>query len=84
MTNPINPANRTATNSVNSNTAKAQNKEPVASSPAASSPASKDTVSLSSQSQQVIELQQHLKTHRVSIAPGSMPSSRKSPLAITR
>lgn len=61
MTNPINPANRTATNSVNSNTAKAQNKEPVASNPAASSPASKDTVSLSSQSQQVIELQQHLK-----------------------
>jgi negative regulator of flagellin synthesis FlgM len=65
MTNPINPINRGATNSVNNNsTAGSQSNgngtgvDTVAK--GGNNAGSEDTVSLSSRSQQVIELQQHL------------------------
>ncbi|HEY9202233.1 MAG TPA: flagellar biosynthesis anti-sigma factor FlgM [Gammaproteobacteria bacterium] len=61
MTNPINPMNRASANALNNNTAagsKANDADALAKS--GSKPASEDTVSLSTRSQQVIELQQHL------------------------
>ena len=65
MTNPINPINRAATNSVNNNStagsqAGAANADAIAKSD--NNAKSEDTVSLSSRSQQVIELQQHLNS----------------------
>ncbi len=63
MTNPINPMNRTAANSVNNNTpAGSQTNDTSADVTAKGghSSGSEDTVSLSTRSQQVIELQQHL------------------------
>ena len=63
MTNPINPVNRAATSSVNNNTpagSQAGNASADATAKGSSKPASEDTVSLSTRSQQVIELQQHL------------------------
>lgn len=64
MTNPINPLNnRPATSPVNNNSGKAQAKDSVDNSSSASGSASvEDTVSLSTGSQQVIELQQRLKS----------------------
>lgn len=61
MTNPINPVNRPTTNPVNNNTGKAQSNDSAASSNS-SSASVEDTVSLSQGSQQVIELQQRLKS----------------------
>jgi negative regulator of flagellin synthesis FlgM len=63
MNNPINPINRAATNSVNNNSttgsqAGAANVDTTAK--GGNNVKSEDTVSLSSRSQQVIELQQHL------------------------
>lgn len=63
MTNPINPLNRATTGSVNNNSntgSAASDANTAAPAKSGSSPRSEDTVSLSSRSQQVIELQQHL------------------------
>lgn len=67
MTNPINPMNRAAANSVNNNTpagSQANNTGADVTAKGGHSPehssGSEDTVSLSTRSQQVIELQQHL------------------------
>lgn len=63
MTNPINPMNRAAANSVNNNTpagSQASDASTDALAKNTNSSGSEDTVSLSSRSQQVIELQQHL------------------------
>jgi len=58
MTNPINPLGRTSAGSINSNTAKTQS---TAESGTAGNARTEDTVSLSQESQQVIELQQRIK-----------------------
>ncbi len=63
MTNPINPINRAATNSVNNHSSTGPQASDAAADVTAKSgngSGSEDTVSLSSRSQQVIELQQHL------------------------
>lgn len=64
MTNPINPMNRAAANALNNNTAAgSKTSEATADAGAearSNNPGSNDTVSLSTRSQQVIELQQHL------------------------
>jgi len=60
MSNPINPVNRSTVSQVSGNTGKVQPRENTESN-ASSNASSQETVSLSSQSQQVIELQQHLK-----------------------
>ncbi len=65
MTNPINPMNRTAANSVNNNTpagSQANDTSADVTAKGGHSPGSEDTVSLSTRSQQVIELQQHLES----------------------
>ena len=62
MTNPINPLNRPTTTPVNNNAEKAQSKDNTASSNSNSGASIEDTVSLSQGSQQVIELQQRLKS----------------------
>jgi len=63
MTNPINPFSRSSTSSIGSNTGKAASSKSsnVDSPSSGGSSASEDTVSLSSQSRQVIELQKQLK-----------------------
>lgn len=62
MTNPINPANRGASNPVNNGAGKAsQNNVDNAKADAKPNTTSTDTVSLSAGSQQVIELQTQLK-----------------------
>lgn len=64
MTNPINPLNRAASNSVNNNSAaggsQANGAGAATTAKNGDSPRSEDTVSLSIRSQQAIELQQHL------------------------
>lgn len=63
MTNPINPINRAATNSVNNNSntgSQAAGAHADTAAKSGNNASSEDTVSLSSRSQQVIELQQHL------------------------
>lgn len=64
MTNPINPLNRGASGSVSNNAGKPQNTNNAAGDEARkpSATAGEDTVSLSQGSQQVIELQQQLKS----------------------
>lgn len=64
MTNPINPINRAATNSVNNHSSTGPQASDTADVTAKSGngSGSEDTVSLSSRSQQVIELQQHLNS----------------------
>ena len=61
MATPINPLNRPSAGSINSNSAKAELKSN-ADTKTSPSNSSEDTVSLSQESQQVIELQQHLKS----------------------
>lgn len=63
MTNPINPINRAATHSVNNHSStgsQASDAGADVTAKSGSDSGSGDTVSLSSRSQQVIELQQHL------------------------
>lgn len=60
MTNPINPLGRTSAGTINSNTAKTQSKDSAESSTTGNA-RTEDTVSLSQESQQVIELQQRIK-----------------------
>ena len=61
MTNPINPFNRSSGSTISSGTDNSQSKPGSDNSVSSTKAVSTDTVSLSQESQQVIELQQRLK-----------------------
>ena len=61
MTNPINPFNRSSGSSISSSTDKTQSRPNSDNNAASTKAVSTDTVSLSQESQQVIDLQQRLK-----------------------